>query len=186
MQAAGIVVATQIGTLDEAAAAEQAGVDVIVARGGEGGGHGRNEVATLPLLQEVLDAVDVPVLAAGGIGTARGVAAVLAAGAAGAWVGTAFTACIEAMNPPAARQAVVAADLHDTVYTTVLDMARGVPWPSEFGGRAIRTAYSDTWHGREQELAAHPVPMDEPIVWAGQAAGLVRRSEERRVGKERW
>ena len=171
---AGIVVTTQAGTLDDAFAAVDAGVDVVVARGGEGGGHGRDRVATLPLLQAVLDAVDVPVLAAGGIGTARGVAAVLAAGAAGAWVGTAFTACVEAMNPPAARQAVVAADLHDTVYTTVLDMARGVPWPSEFGGRAIRTAYSDTWHGREQELAAHPVPMDEPIVWAGQAAGLVR------------
>ena len=77
LQAAGIVVATQVGTRDEAVAAERAGVDVLVARGGEGGGHGRNDMATLPLLQAVLDAVQVPVLAAGGIGTARGLAAVL-------------------------------------------------------------------------------------------------------------
>src|SRR5215831_1412347 len=63
---AGVTVATQAGTVAEAQAAEQAGVDVIVARGGEGGGHGRNDVATLPLLQMVLDTVAVPVLAAGG------------------------------------------------------------------------------------------------------------------------
>src|SRR5215471_4897876 len=89
---AGVTVATQAGTVAEAQAAEQAGVDVIVARGGEGGGHGRNDVATLPLLQMVLDTVAVPVLAAGGITGPRGLAAVLAAGAAGAWVGTAFLA----------------------------------------------------------------------------------------------
>src|SRR3954451_22359698 len=93
---ADIVVATQAGTVDDAKRAVDAGVDLVVARGGEGGGHGRNDVATLPLLQAVLDAVEVPVLAAGGIGTARGLAAVLAAGAAGAWVGTAFLTCAEA------------------------------------------------------------------------------------------
>jgi len=60
---AGVTVATQAGTLAEAQAAEQAGVDVIVARGGEGSGHGRNDVATLPLLQLVLDTVATPVLA---------------------------------------------------------------------------------------------------------------------------
>src|SRR3954451_12540510 len=93
---AGILVATQVGTPDEALAAAASGVDLIVARGGEGGGHGRDDVATLPLLQLVLDAVDLPVLAAGGIANARGLAAVLAAGAVGAWVGTAFLACPEA------------------------------------------------------------------------------------------
>lgn len=103
LQASGIAVATQVGTLDEARMAEDAGVDVIVARGGEGGGHGRSDVATLPLLQSVLDAVKVPVLAAGGIGTARGLAAVLAAGCAGAWVGTAFVTYIEAATSPGAR-----------------------------------------------------------------------------------
>src|SRR5436305_1020612 len=104
LREAGVTVATQAGTLAEARAAEQAGVDVIVARGGEGGGHGRNDVATLPLLQMVLDTVAVPVLAAGGITGPRGLAAVLAAGAAGAWVGTAFLACPEATTSAGARE----------------------------------------------------------------------------------
>src|SRR5699024_6204281 len=92
LQEAGIAVATQVGDVAEAVEAARAGVDLVVARGAEAGGHGRNRVATLPLLQAVLDAVDRPVLAAGGISTGRGLAAVLAAGAAGAWVGTAFLA----------------------------------------------------------------------------------------------
>jgi nitronate monooxygenase len=108
LKRAGITVATQAGTVEEARAAERAGVDLIVARGGEGGGHGRDDIATLPLLQAVLDQVRVPVLAAGGISTARGLAAVLAAGAAGAWVGTAFLACPEGLSSPAAE---VVADL---------------------------------------------------------------------------
>jgi nitronate monooxygenase len=173
VHAAGKLVATQVGTIDDARAALAIGVDVLVARGGEGGGHGRNEVATLPLLQAVLDAVDVPVLAAGGIGTGRGLAAVLAAGAAGAWVGTAFTVATEAATPAAGKQAVAAAGLADTTYTTVLDIGRGAGWPAEFGGRALRHPYADKWHGREDELRAAPEPLDRPVTWAGQAAGLV-------------
>lgn len=174
-RAAGKLVATQVGTLDDARAALAIGVDVIVVRGAEGGGHGRNEVATLPLLQAVLDAVDIPVLAAGGIATGRGVAAVLAAGVAGAWVGTAFTVATEAATPDAAKQAVAAAGLADTTYTTVLDIGRGAAWPAEFGGRALRHPYADKWHGREEELRANPEPMEQPVTWAGQAAGLVAR-----------
>jgi nitronate monooxygenase len=127
------------------------------------------------LLQAVLDAVSVPVLAAGGIATARGLAAVIAAGAAGAWVGTAFTACTESLASATSRAAVVAASETETIYTTVLDIGRGVPWPSEFGGRAIRNAFADRWHGRADELVASGERLDVPAVWAGQAAGLVRR-----------
>src|SRR4051794_15680084 len=126
-RAAGIVVTTQAGTVDDARRAVDAGVDVVVARGSEGGGHGRGVLATLPLLQGVLDAVDVPVVAAGGVVTARGLAAVLAAGAAGALVGTAFLACPETSSSPAARAAVVGAAETDTVYTTVLDIGRAIP-----------------------------------------------------------
>jgi nitronate monooxygenase len=154
LQEAGIVVAAQVGTLTEALAAEQAGVDVVVARGLEAGGHGRDAVATLPLLQRVLDRVHVPVLAAGGIGTARGVAAVLAAGAAGAWVGTAFAACPEAQTSELARERLLAADETATVYGRVFDVGQRVAWPAEFGGRGLRNAYFDTWVGREDELAA--------------------------------
>jgi nitronate monooxygenase len=186
MQAAGIVVATQVGTLDEAVAAEQAGVDVIVARGGEGGGHGRNEVATLPLLQEVLDAVRVPVLAAGGIGTARGLAAVLAAGAAGAWMGTAFLTCTEAATSAAARERLLAASDTDTAYGRVFDVGQRLAWPPEYGGRALRNAFFERWVGREEELAtddtaaaeltaaASDRDFDVAGVYAGQAVGLVR------------
>lgn len=177
LQAAGKLVATQVGTIDDARAALAIGVDLIVARGGEGGGHGRNEVATLPLLQAILDAVDVPVLAAGGIGTGRGLAAVLAAGAAGAWSGTAFTVATEASTAPESKQAITGAGLADTTYTTVLDIGRGVPWPSEYGGRALRHPYADKWHGREDELraSANPEPMEQPAIWAGQAAGLISK-----------
>jgi nitronate monooxygenase len=181
VHAAGAVMATQVGTMSDVRDAVAAGVDVLVARGGEGGGHGRNAVATLPLLQAVLDAVDLPVLAAGGIATARGVAAVLAAGAAGAWVGTAFVACPESSYAEPSRQAVVGAGLDDTLYTTVLDIGRGSAWPSEFGGRALVNDYARTWHGREAELTANPVRSEEPAVWAGQAAGLVHA--QRRAGE---
>jgi len=172
---ADIVVATQAGTVDDAKRAVDAGINLVVARGGEGGGHGRNEVATLPLLQAVLDAVDVPVLAAGGIATARGLAAVLAAGAAGALVGTAFLACPEGLNKPAAREAVLAARETDTIYTTVLDIGRGIPWPTEYGGRALRNAFAEKWHGRDDQLRAAGERSDEAAVWAGQAVGFLRR-----------
>jgi nitronate monooxygenase len=120
---AGVPAATQVADVREAEAAADTGVSVLVARGAEGGGHGRDAVGTLPLLQGVLDAVDVPVLAAGGIATARGLAAVLAAGAAGAWIGTALLACGEAATPAAARARVLAADATDTVVTRVFDVA---------------------------------------------------------------
>ena len=185
LQDAGLVVATQAGTVEEAVAAERAGVDVVVARGGEGGGHGRDDVATLPLLQAVLDAVRVPVLAAGGIATARGVAAVLAAGAAGAWVGTAFLGCPEATTPPQARARVVAAPLTATAYGRVFDVGQRQAWPPEYGGRALRNAFFDHWAGREDELAhddeapgrlreaLRERDYDTAVLYAGQAVGLV-------------
>lgn len=186
LQAAGAVVATQIGTLREAVAAEQAGVDLLVARGGEGGGHGRNDVATLPLLQEVLDAVEVPVLAAGGIGTARGLAAVVAAGAAGAWVGTAFLACTEAATSPGARELLLSAADTDTAYGRVFDVGQRLSWPPEYGGRALRNAFFDRWVGREDELgnddaaaaelkaARDADDFDVASVYAGQGVALLR------------
>jgi nitronate monooxygenase len=191
LRAAGITVATQIGTVDEADQAVDAGVDVVVARGSEGGGHGRDAVATLPLLEAVLDRVDRPVLAAGGIATARGLAAVLAAGAVGAWVGTAFLGCPENAWSPARRSKVLAADLDSTIYTHVYDIAMRQPWPSQYGGRVVRNAFTATWHGREEELAstasvrgelvaaADREDFDQFSVWAGQAAGLV--NDERSV-----
>lgn len=182
----GIPSATQVGDAREAEAAAKAGVDLIVARGSEAGGHGRDRVATLPLLQAVLDTVDVPVVAAGGIATGRGLAAVLAAGAAGAWVGTALLASPEGSNTAAARQKVLAASESDTVYTSIFDIGQRIPWPTEFGGRALVNKFSRRWTGREEELAANPDAkqeladarrrrdFDEAYIYAGQGVGRLK------------
>ncbi len=151
-RAAGIPVAVQAGTVADAVAAERAGACVVVARGAEAGGHGDNAVATLPLLQQVLDSVSVPVVAAGGIATSRGLCAVLAAGAAGAWVGTAFAGCLESTSSPAARRAMAGADGTDTVYVRTFDIAQRLAWPERFGGRALANDFTRRWTGREQEL----------------------------------
>ncbi|GGQ17615.1 NAD(P)H-dependent flavin oxidoreductase [Streptosporangium pseudovulgare] len=187
LRRAGITVVTQAGTTDEARAAERAGVDAVVARGAEAGGHGRDDVATLPLLQSVLDEVRIPVLAAGGVATARGLAAVLAAGAAGAWVGTAFMGCVETTLPDAATGRVLAAGETDTAYGRVFDVVQRLAWPPEYGGRALRNAFFDRWAGREEELASDEEARaeleaarrsgdyDTAYVYAGQAVGMVRR-----------
>lgn len=189
LRQAGIPVATQVGTVEDARRAADGGIDVLVARGGEGGGHGLNEMATLPLLQEVLEAVEVPVLAAGGIANARGLAAVLAAGAAGAWVGTAFLGCVETAWSEAARQSVIEAGDGDTIYTRAFDVGLRIDWPPEFGGRALRNRFSDEWHGREADLitdeeaaemmaqAVSDQDMDVAPVWAGQAVSLVNHKK---------
>lgn len=146
----GITTATQVGSLADLEDAIDAGVDVVVVRGGEAGGHGRNAMATLPLLQLVLDRTALPVYAAGGILNHRGLAAVLAAGAAGAWVGTAFLGCVEAAGSPAAKAALFRAEA--TGYGRVFDAAQDVAWPREFGGRALANDYFDEWAGREDGL----------------------------------
>ena len=191
LRAAGVRVAVQAGNLAEAVRAERAGADLVVARGGEGGGHGRNEVGTLPLLQAVLDRIEVPVVAAGGVGTARGLAAVLAAGAAGAWVGTALLTTREAGTSPAARQRLLAAEDTGTAYGRVFDVALRLAWPEEYGGRGLRNTYFDRWEGRLDELAGDDAAaaelraaqeaqdLDTAYVYAGQGAGLL--TEERSV-----
>lgn len=187
LRAAGVPVATTAGTLDAAREAADAGVDVLVVRGGEGGGHGRDQVATLPLLQQVLDDVAHPcVVAAGGVGSARGLAAVLAAGAAGAWLGTALLATPEAGVSDAQRDALVAASGTDTVYSRVHDLASPWPWPVEFGGRSLRDRWTDDWAGREDDLDADTLDAirestrtgEVGVVWAGQGVGMLtgRRS----------
>jgi nitronate monooxygenase len=184
---AGILVAAQVQSKAWAAVALAAGCDLIVAQGTEAGGH-TGGVGTLPLLQIVLEiAGETPVIAAGGIATGRGLAAVLAAGAAGAWIGTPFLAAAEARTNPAAVRTLVAANETQTVLTSAFDRALHRAWPREFRGRALRNDYSDAWHEREDEITADAeaqlakarTERDYRIahLYAGQAVGFVRASE---------
>src|SRR5215469_10073035 len=132
---AGALAAWQVGSRDEAAAAADAGCDLVVAQGAEAGGHVRGTIGLLPLLDAVLGAVEVPVIAAGGIGSGRGVAAVLAAGASAARIGTRFAAALESGAHPRYKRALVSAEAADTVLT----QAFSVGWP-EAPHRVLRSA----------------------------------------------
>ena len=115
---AGALSAWQVGSADEGKRAADAGCDFVIAQGTEAGGHVRGTVGWLSLTDELLPAVDVPVVAAGGIGSARAVAAALAAGAAGVRVGTRFVATRESGAHPSYIEALVGASGNDTVITT--------------------------------------------------------------------
>jgi len=183
---AGIAAAVQVATADEAEQAVRAGVDVLVARGAEGGGHGHAGLATLPLLAAVLDRVDVPVLAAGGIASGRGLAAVLAAGAAGAWIGTGFAACVESLAPEPIVAAMLAAFGPDTVLTSVYDRALGYGWTARHPQRILRNDFIARWAQDPAGLLAdpsllqrlrHAIAAHDPRIApvdAGQGVGLVR------------
>lgn len=116
----------QVGSEAEARAAADAGCDFIIAQGIGAGGHVRGRIGVLSLLDAVLEAVRVPVLAAGGIGSGRAMAAALAAGADGIRVGTRFVAAEEAAAHPAYVQALIAARPEDTIYTE----AFSTNWPN--------------------------------------------------------
>ena len=126
VHAGGALAAWQVGSVDEARAAGGAGCDVVIAQGDEAGGHVRGTVPLRRLLDGVLPVVDVPVVAAGGIGTADAVASVLDAGADAARVGTRFVAAREADAHPDYVDALVAAQADDTVITT----AFSAYWPN--------------------------------------------------------
>ena len=185
---AGIELVCQVQDRQSALLAEAAGATLLVAQGTEAGGH-TGGVGTLPLLQIVLDTVSVPVVAAGGIATGRGLAAVLAAGAQGAWIGTPLLAAQEARNATLARERILAANETSTVLTSAFDVAQGIPWPAEFRGRALRNTFTDRWQGHEAELA-QDAPAREGLqqalqaedysvaqIYAGQTVGLVERVE---------
>lgn len=186
----GILLATQVNTQAEALHAAQVGVDLIVVQGTEAGGHsGQESVSTLPLLQSVLDAVQLPVLAAGGIASPRGVAAALAAGAQGVWVGTCLLASPECENTERARACIVQAQETETVLTRVFDVAQGIPWPPQYPGRALRNRFTDRWHQQAEELtqdetarqqlaeAIKSKNYDLAYIYAGEAVGLVKREQ---------
>jgi nitronate monooxygenase len=170
---AGCKTICQVQTLDLARMAVDAGADVLAAQGNEAGGH-TGVMGLLPFLATVVEAFpDVPVLAAGGIGSGRTLAAVLAAGADGGWIGTAFLATHEATAPW--KDTIVSSDGGDTVFTHAYDIASGLPWPEPIGERVRRDAFTEKWAGRDEELKAAPeAPGTLPVLY-GPAAAFVDR-----------
>jgi nitronate monooxygenase len=195
----GLVLST-VGSAEEARRAVASGVDVVVAQGWESGGHVWSQVATLPLVPAVVDAVaPVPVIAAGGIGDARGVAAVFALGAQAAWLGTRFLLAEEMPIHEEYRHRLMdAAETDAQWYPNLYE----VGWPGA-PHRAIRNSTAEMWEaaGRpalgsrpgEGDVIAH-FASGEPILryetaapmvgttgdveacslWAGQSVGLAR------------
>jgi NAD(P)H-dependent flavin oxidoreductase YrpB (nitropropane dioxygenase family) len=148
---AGAIVSATVGDAGEARRCADVGVDLIVAQGWEAGGHVWGGVATLPLVPAVVDAVTpTPVVAAGGIGDGRGLAAVLALGAAGAWLGTRFVMSEEARALPAYTDRLDQASEADTIYSLLFDGG----WP-DAPHRSLRNALTDAW-----EKAGRPAPGD--------------------------
>ena len=144
----GAMAAWQVSSVQEAMAAERASVDVVIAQGTEAGGHVPGKLALHTLLPAVIDAVSVPVVAAGGIATARGMAAALAAGADAVRVGTRFVAASESRAHPLYQQALVSAAARDTVLTE----AFGADWPNA-PHRVLKSAV-DAAGSLDSEIAA--------------------------------
>lgn len=166
-QAEGIATVTQVADATEARAAHDAGVDLLVARGLEGGGHGRPRQARDEVLAEVLAVTDRPVLAAGAISNADDVRHVLALGAAAAWVGTAFLLTAEALTTPGARQALLAATGTDTALTTAFDRALGYSWPPDIPERVLVNRFTTRWDDPER-------PFDQDLAGAELRAAIER------------
>ena len=163
--AAGTKVISLVGNVRQARRLADMGVDCIVAQGLEAGGH-VGTVTTMVLVPSVVDAVSVPVLAAGGIGDGRGVAAALMLGAQGAWIGTRFLATVESSAHDNHKKRILDVDEDGTV---VSRSYTGKP------SRVLRNRFTDRWKGRDAEIL--PMPWQriwvEPLVAPAKAAGMV-------------
>ncbi|MDF2993094.1 MAG: dioxygenase [Microbacterium sp.] len=182
----GIRVVGTATSVSEAVALEAAGVDAVVATGAEAGGHrvsflrdpAHSLVGTFALVPQVADAVDIPVIAAGGIADRRGVAAALALGADGVQVGTAFLRTRQSAATPGHRDAIAAAADTDTVLTRAMSgrLARGIPNRAmrelEASGMIAPFPAQNWLTGVFRAAATTAGDADLVSLWAGQAAGL--------------
>jgi nitronate monooxygenase len=156
---AGCLISWQVGSAAEARAAQAAGCDLVVAQGVEAGGHVRGTQSLDQLLAEVLEAVSMPVVAAGGIGSAERVAQLLAAGADAVRVGTRFLACPECDTHPAFVQALIAASAADTVLTDHFDGDGQWPAPVRVLRLSLEGAISAGNRATSPPSAAAEVPL---------------------------
>lgn len=187
---AGAVLVCQCQDLSHVRDAVDAGAGVVIAQGSEAGGHGALR-GTLSFVPEVADylaanAPDTLLLAAGGIADGRGLAAALMLGADGVLMGTRLWASQEALVKPGHHGAILQSNGDGTLRTRLPDIARELPWPPGFTARIRRNAFTERWHGREEELQAAVAEEgpryrkafeagdpDHTAVWFGEAAGLV-------------
>jgi NAD(P)H-dependent flavin oxidoreductase YrpB (nitropropane dioxygenase family) len=151
--ARGLLVAALAGRADHARAHVAGGVDIVVAQGYEAGGH-TGEIAGMVLIPEIVDAVDVPVLAAGGIGSGRQIAAALALGAKGVWMGSVWLGTSEYRSGPALREALLRATSSDTVRSRIYS---GKP------ARLLRNRWTEAWSDGNAP-AALPMPLQNLLV----------------------
>jgi nitronate monooxygenase len=174
--------------------AVEVGADIVVAQGSEAGGHGALR-GTLSFVPEAADylAENAPgalLVAAGGIGDGRGLAAALMLGADGVLLGTRLWASSEALVRPGHHKAILDTDGDGTIRTTIADIARQIHWPRGLTARIRRNAFTDRWHGREAELEACVKTVgpayrqafaegdpENTGVWFGEAAGLIHAIE---------
>ncbi len=191
IHAAGVALIAQAQTLDHARRALDAGAEILVAQGGEAGGHGMSARSTFTLVPEVVDMVaerspETLVLAAGGVADGRGLAAALSLGADGVLVGTRLWAAPEALVSPRAHQRAIQAGGDDTFRTQVYDAVRQLDWPTEYNERAIGNPFLDVWHGNEARLSAElpeaietfekavaAEDFDAAAILVGEAVGLI-------------
>ncbi len=158
IRAAGVPLICQMQGIEDAERALDAGADIVVAQGAEAGGHGETRT-TFTLVPEVCDLVrrrspDTLVCAAGGIADGRGLAAALMLGADGVVMGSRFWASTEALVHPRFHAAALSMTGDETIRTPVMDIARGLDWPSRFTLRLRRNAFTAAWHGNESALRA--------------------------------
>lgn len=152
---AGLLVANMCGKVEHARRAVEAGCDLVIAQGTEAGGH-TGQVATFPLVPQIVDAVSdrVPVVAAGGIFDGRGLAAALALGADGIWVGTRFIATPEARSVPGYKDALIRTAEDGTVITRA------------YTGktlRAVRNSYNTWWESHPEDLQRFPAQVGRSV-----------------------
>lgn len=146
LKQAGVKVMVVGGAVKHAIKAEQAGCDAVILQGGEGGGH-TGLVGTLPLVAQAVEAVSIPVIAAGGIYDGRGIAAALSLGAVGVWMGTRFIASTESHAANMYRQAIVEATDSDTTRTRC------------YSGKPMRCRTNDyiqDWERRPDDIMPFP------------------------------
>ena len=183
----GAVTICQVQSLELAQLAVDAGTDVLMAQGNEAGGH-TGEINLLPLLGALRERFpDIPLLAAGGITSGRALAAVLAAGADGASLGTALLATPEAVEVPGTfKERILLSDGQDTAFTRLYDLIDDNPWPAGISGRVYRSRLVRKWGDRDDEVLSRRKELASDLaegrarqdpemapVYMGQGAGRV-------------